>query len=272
MIPGKPVALVIGASSGIGRACAIHLAQLGYQVYAASRSACDFSISSGIYSLCIDVTDQQSVASGCDLILEREARLDVLVNSAGVGLAGPIELTSPEEALAQFDVNCFGVLRACRTVLPIMREQGDGIIINISSIAGLLAVPYQGIYSASKFALEGLTEALRMEVKAFGIRVVLVEPGDHRTGFTTNRVWTKESADSSRYQPRSQMAVERMEQDERLGPSPERVARLVGRIVQACDPRLRYSTGPLSQRAAIWLKRLGPHRLVEKMIAAYYRI
>jgi NAD(P)-dependent dehydrogenase (short-subunit alcohol dehydrogenase family) len=226
----------------------------------------------GVHSLRMDVTDEQSVALGCAAILEREGRLDVLVNSAGTGIAGAIELTTTQEARAQFEVNFFGVLRVCRAVLPAMRKQGSGTIINIGSIAGQLAVPYQGLYSASKFALEGLTEALRLEVRGFGIRVVLIEPGDHRTSFTRNRVLTAESSRATAYREPCRRAIERMERDEQRGPGPEQIARLVNRIIRSSSPRLRYSIGPASQRAAVWLKRLGPHRLIERIMAAYYRV
>ena len=265
---GERVVLVTGASSGIGLSCAALFAQRGYRVYGASRSA--VSISDGVVPLRMDVTQDDSVQTACHSLLTREGRLDILINSAGMGIAGAVEDTSPEEAHAQFDVNLFGVLRVCRAVLPVMRQQRSGCIVNIGSIGGVIAIPYQGLYSASKFALEGLTECLRMEVKSFGIRVVLVEPGDHRTGFTKNRRLTAGSTENVIYQTAFTRAIRRMANDEQAGPAPDRVAELVYDVTQRRNPRLRYTAGSRVQRAAVWLKRLAPNALVERIITAYY--
>jgi len=265
---GERVVLVTGASSGIGQSCAALFAQRGYRVYGASRSA--VSTSDGVAPLRMDVTQDDSVRAACDSLLTREGRLDILINSAGMGIAGAVEDTSPEEAREQFEVNFLGVLRVCRAVLPAMRQQGSGYIVNIGSIGGVIAIPYQGLYSASKFALEGLTECLRMEVKPFGIRVVLIEPGDHRTGFTENRRVTAGSAENQTYRTAFTRAIQRMANDEQAGPAPDRVAELVYGVTQRRNPRLRYTAGSRVQRAAVWLKRLTPNALVERIITAYY--
>jgi len=265
------VVLVTGASSGIGRSCAVLLAENGYRVYGASRSAVTGEIGSDrVLPLEMDVTLDDSVRRACDSVLAREGRLDVVINSAGMGIAGSLEDTSPEEALGQFEVNLFGVLRVCRAALPAMRRQGSGYIVNIGSIGGLVAIPYQGVYSASKFALEGLTESLRMEVRGFGIRVVLIEPGDHRTGFTKNRLLTQASSENPAYRVAFTEAIRRMAMDEQKGPLPHPIARLVHRVIRTRNPRLRYTIGPAGQRAAAWLKRFGPHALLEKIVSAYY--
>src|SRR5258708_5074118 len=148
------IALITGASSGIGRACAAHLAARGIRVYGTSRNPPTFTM------LRVDVTDDQSVQSAIAAILQREGRLDIVVNNAGIAIAGPLELTSIEEAKRQIDVNLFGAFRVCRAVLPIMRRQGGGYIVNVGSIGGLIAIPYQPLYSASKLAPEGMTESL----------------------------------------------------------------------------------------------------------------
>lgn len=263
----KRVVLVTGASSGIGRACAEFLAGRGYRVYGASRRQAESSL---VESISMDVRDDASVRDAVAAVIAREGRIDILVNNAGIGIAGAVEDTTIEEAREQFDVNFFGVLRTCREVLPGMREQRAGYIVNIGSIGGLVAIPYQGLYSASKFALEGLSESLRLEVSPFGVRVVLIEPGDHRTGFTDNRRMTAESRSNPAYLARFQRAGERMAADEQSGPEPEAVARLLFRIVTNPRPRLRYTVGPAPQRAAIWLKRLMPYALVEKVMDYYY--
>lgn len=254
------VVLVTGASSGIGLACADLLEARGEKVYRASRTS----------PLKLDVCDEQSVQKCVAEIVEREGRIDAVVNNAGMAIAGAVENTSIAEALRQFDVNFFGVLRVCRAVLPVMRAQGAGHIVNIGSIGGLIAIPYQGLYSASKFALEGATEALRLEVKQFGIRVVLVEPGDHRTGLTASRQETQASAGDRVYGARFRVAVDRMAADEQGGPPPASVAKLVHRVIGLENPRLRYTAGPIVQRGAVWLKRLGPYSLIEKAMTLYY--
>jgi NAD(P)-dependent dehydrogenase (short-subunit alcohol dehydrogenase family) len=267
MAASEPVVLVTGASSGIGLCCAALLAGKGYRVYGASRSA---TPASPVLPLEMDVTLDHSVRDACDSVLQREGRLDVLINSAGMGMAGSLEDTSLEEARAQFEVNLFGVLRVCGAALPSMRQRGSGYIVNIGSIGGLVAIPYQGIYSASKFALEGLTECLRMELKGFGIRVVLIEPGDHRTGFTKNRRFAERSSGNPAYRADFERAIRRMAADEQAGPLPDNVARLVYKVIRTRNPRLRYTTGSGAQRAAVWLKRFAPNALVEKIVSAYY--
>ncbi len=261
------VVLVTGASSGIGEACASYLARRGFTVYAASRRAPERE---EVRVLRMDVCDDTSVREGIAAILDREGRLDAVVNNAGMGIAGAIEDTSIEEAIAQFDVNFFGTLRLCRAALPVMRARHYGYVVNIGSISGLIAIPFQGLYSASKFAIEGFTEALRIEVRPFGIRAVIVEPGDHRTEFTGSRRLTVASNTDSAYTAKCRRAVAKMAADEQSGPGPERVARVVYRVLNTPDPRLRYTVGPAPQRAAAWLKRLLPNAAIEKLISSYY--
>ncbi len=268
----RPVVLVTGASSGIGKNCSEYLARQGCRVYGGSRNpfveAEEGSV--GFEPLQMDVTSEDSVQNACKHILDREGRLDVVVNNAGMGIAAAVEDTSVEEAMEQFDVNFLGVLRVCRTALPVMRKQGAGCIINIGSIGGLIAIPYQGLYSASKFALEGLSEALRLEVRSLGIRVVLIEPGDHRTSFTHKRRLTAASAENPAYRGPLERAIRRMAADEQAGPEPDKIARLVHRLIYTRTPRLRYTVGPISQRAAVWLKRIAPYSLIEKALKLYY--
>jgi NAD(P)-dependent dehydrogenase (short-subunit alcohol dehydrogenase family) len=252
-----PVVLVTGASSGIGRACADHLTEHGYRVYAASRTS-DFRL---------DVTVQSSVDYAIQSVLDREGRLDIVVNNAGIAVAGPVETTPIEEACRLFDVNFFGALRVIRAALPAMRAQRSGYIVNIGSIGGLIAIPYQSLYSASKFALEGLTESLRLEVRPFGIQVVLIEPGDHCTPLTQNRTVVDTSAD---YTDSFHNALTRMSADEQSGPAPAAVAKLLHRILTTPSPRLRYTTGPVPQRTAVWLKRLLPNAFLESAMRQYY--
>jgi NAD(P)-dependent dehydrogenase (short-subunit alcohol dehydrogenase family) len=215
--------------------------------------------------LTADVTDDQSVDQVVATVLAREGRLDIVVNNAGMGIAGPVEDTTIEEAKRQLDANFFGAFRVCRAALPAMRTRRSGYIVNIGSIGGLIAIPYQGMYSASKFALEGLSESLRMEVRPVGIRVVIIEPGDHKTGFTQNRHVTQ-----STYGPSFEAALARAAHDEQNGPGPDQIARLLYKVVNQRNPRLRYPVGPAAQRAAVWLKRLLPNGLVEFGVRRYF--
>jgi NAD(P)-dependent dehydrogenase (short-subunit alcohol dehydrogenase family) len=263
----KGVVLVTGASSGIGRCCTQFLATRGYHVYAASRNP---ETNPLFESLILDVRDETSVQSAVSAVIAREGHIDVVVNNAGIAIAGAVEDTSIEEAHQQFDVNFFGILRVCRTVLPAFRRRGSGYIVNIGSIGGLIGIPYQGLYSASKFALEGLSESLRLEVGRFGVHVVLIEPGDYRTGLTDNRRRTAESRASPVYRERCDRALARMAADEQGGREPDAVARLLHRIITHPRPRLRYTSGPAPERAAVWMKRLMPYTFVEKVIDLYY--
>jgi short-subunit dehydrogenase len=267
MSEAQRVVLVTGASSGIGACCAAYLSKTGYRVYGGSRGAVT---ATGVEALTLDVADDASVTRAIETIVAREGRLDVLVNNAGFGIAGAIEDTSIDEAREQFEVNFFGVLRMCRAALPIMREQEAGYIVNIGSIGGLIAIPFQGFYSASKFALEGFSESLRLEVRGFGIHVVLIEPGDHRTSFTRNRRSTRGSAAGSPYRNRFERAIARMASDEQGGPSPDGIARLLYKVLNRPDPRLRYTVGPAAQRAAVWIKRTMPYAVMEKIMQDYY--
>jgi NAD(P)-dependent dehydrogenase (short-subunit alcohol dehydrogenase family) len=201
--------------------------------------------------LTMNVDDEASVAEAIGTVWRTEGRIDAVVNCAGFGIAGAIEDTPLALAQAQFNTNVFGVMRVCRSVLPLMRRQRSGTIVNVTSIAGELSLPFQGLYSASKFAVEGLSEALRVEVRPFGIGVVLVQPGDFRTGFTAARRVAPH--DGSPYAERTARALAIAAADEGAGADPQQVARLIARIIASRRPRLRYVVGPAAQE---WLMRL----------------
>jgi NAD(P)-dependent dehydrogenase (short-subunit alcohol dehydrogenase family) len=265
------VVLITGASSGIGKRCCEHLASRGMTVYGTSRSLS--SSDGGPYrTFRMDVTDDASVNDGIKQIQARHERIDVAINCAGYGIAGAVEETSPEEAMAQFDTNFFGAHRVCRAVLPIMRQQKNGVIINISSLAGLLAVPFQAFYSASKFAMEGMTEALRMEVRPFGIRVALIEPGDFKSEFPANRVNVANSISSKIYSEALERCVGVMREEEKNGKEPDDVARLAERIINDRSPRLRYTIGPMGERIGPALKCILPHKLYEYLFMKHYKL
>ena len=269
------VVLITGASSGFGKDCAEHLSGLGHRVYGTSRGAAfpaAAAAGSSPTMIPMDVRDDASVRAAVDFVVEREGRLDVVVNNAGIGLAGAVEDTTPAEAHELFETNFFGVLRVCRTVLPTLREQGSGLIVNISSIGGLVAIPFQGFYSASKFAVESLTDALRMEVKPFGVRVTLLEPGDFQTGFTDRRVFSADSKTHPAYRERCRRAVGVMEHDERNGADPAELSRLLAKVMAKKSPKPRYAAGMFFQKLVVVIKRILPSALLERGIMAYYKI
>lgn len=262
------VILITGASSGFGRAIGDHLNRLGHSVYGtsrdpASRPPADFTM------LQVNLTDDASIQQAVDDILTREGRIDVLVNNAGYALAGAVEDVSSTEAQAIFEANFFAAHRTIRAVLPSMRTQRSGLIINISSVGGVFALPYQSMYSASKFALEAMSEALRMEVMQFGIRVTLIEPGDFKTEITDRRIWAAASAGSV-YDAAAHRAIAVEAQAEREGPSPDRVARLVERIMRQRSPKLRYTVGKALDRSTVILKWLLPPKLGQWILMKYY--
>jgi len=258
------VILITGASSGIGKACAEHLASCGCRVFGTCRDATDRKVVNGnIEMLSMNVDSDDSVRAAVGDLLKRAGRIDGVVNNAGFALMGSVEDTTIDEAKAQMETNFFGVLRVCRAVLPIMRKQGSGHIINISSLAGVLGLPFSGLYSASKFALEGMTESLRLELRPFGVRVVLIEPGDFSTQLPARRRVARMSETNDAYHKKFSQFKAAQEKDEAKATSPEPVARLVERVLVNSAPPLRYTVGMLEQRIVVPLKRLLPQRLFE---------
>jgi NAD(P)-dependent dehydrogenase (short-subunit alcohol dehydrogenase family) len=269
------VVVVTGGSSGFGRACVDRLAVRGHRVYGTSRrvefpSPEDSPTSPLIIPM--DVREPASIEAAVAFILQREGRLDVLVNNAGIALAGAVEETSIDEARGQFDTNFFGVHCVCRSVLPIMRKQGSGLIVNIGSLGGRISIPFQGFYCASKHALAALTDSLRMEVKPFGIQVTLFEPGDFRTGLTTNRLFAHGSRDASAYADRQNAAIAVMEKDEQGGPDPRQLALLLEQVMAKQRVRPRYLVGMLPQKLAVLAQSALPASVFERLIMSYYRI
>lgn len=270
MIPEDKVILITGASSGLGRACAHYLAQRGYRVFGTSRHQQE-QPSVPFAWVQMDVDDDASVQRGVAEVLEQAGRLDVVVNNAGFGFGGAIEDTSLAEARAQLETSFFGTLRVCQAVLPSMRAQRSGLIINVSSLGGIIALPFQGLYSAAKFAVEGLSEALRMEVRPWGIGVVLIEPADFRTEFTARRRRTAASTGSP-YAGAFERALAVIEHDELHGSSPEIVGRLLEWIIRSRSPRLRYMVGSFTELLAGILKPYLPQRLFEWIIRSHYKV
>jgi NAD(P)-dependent dehydrogenase (short-subunit alcohol dehydrogenase family) len=254
------VVVVTGASAGIGRATADRLAGAGWTVVGASRRGTG---APGWQGLVMDVDDDGSVQDGIAGVLAEHGAIDAVVLSAGWGIAGSVERTDLAEARAQLETNLFGCARVIQAVLPGMRAQGGGRIVPISSIGGIVSIPFQAWYSASKFALEGLCEALAYEVRGFGIHVTLVEPGNIRTDFTANRRRSDGGPGADPYSGALHHAVTVMERDEARGAPADAVAKAVARVLEARRPPRRRSVGKAGERIGLLAKRLLPFPVFE---------
>ena len=263
------VILVTGASSGIGKETAESLAARGHRVFGTSRKPNDASLPQGLEMLPVDVRQDESVAHLIDTIGQRAGRLDAVVNNAGYMLSGAVEETSVEEARLQFETNFFGVVRVVNGALPLMRRQGGGKIVNVSTFLGLVAGPFLGFYSASKFALEGYSEALRHELKPLNISVSLVEPGWTRTSLGRHATVVEQRIeDYSRWRSRAEAAV----RDSITAATPPHiVADTIVRIVETRRPKLRYPVGR-DARLGLFMRWLLPGRAFEKLVRGLFKL
>ena len=260
------VILITGASRGIGRATAQLLAEQGHTVYGTSRDP-DNVVIHNVRMLRLDVTSNGSALAAVQSVVGKSGRLDVLINNAGISMFGALEEISVEQAQALFDTNFFGVLRMVNYALPVMRQQGEGKIINISSIAGLTGVPYLGIYAASKHALEGYTESMRYEVKQFGVQVTLIEPGDVNTSIGADAAVEKQI--DAYAETRARVYTKHTESMQNA-PAPEVVSRTGSKVVRAKSPKMRYTVGaesflPVAQR-------IFPASLIERFLRNYFKL
>jgi NAD(P)-dependent dehydrogenase (short-subunit alcohol dehydrogenase family) len=262
------VALVTGASTGIGRATARALKGAGFRVFGTSRRAVSEG-PDGVTMLSSDVTDDASVEKLVDDVLAKTGRIDLLVNNAGIGLLGGAEESSIAQARALFDVNLFGVLRVTNAVLPTMRRQGSGRIINMSSVLGLIPAPYSALYSSTKHALEGYSESLDHELRAFGIRVVLVEPAYTRTSFEDNLTTPDRLLDV--YDLARDGGKATMREALKTGDAPEVVAATVVTAATAAVPRRRYAAGRVARQIG-YLRRFAPEAMFDKSLRKQMRL
>ena len=267
---GPKVVLVTGGSSGIGRSICQELAGRGCKVYGTSRKAKPGDTLDNFQLLPMDITDLDSVQTAIDQVLEAEGRLDVLVNNAGLGMIGPLEETPMEQIEVVMDTNVNGAIRATQVALPYMRKQGGGYIINIGSIGGVMGLPFRGIYSATKFAIEGWSEALRMETLQHGIKVIILEPGDFKTNINNNRESVTLKADSV-YKEAYDGMHKRINEEVSNAADPALVGKLVWRLIHKRNPKPRYRVGTTMQKLAIYLKRILPGLWFEAMLRRFYR-
>jgi NAD(P)-dependent dehydrogenase (short-subunit alcohol dehydrogenase family) len=259
--PGR-VAIVTGASSGIGLATAQALSKAGYQVFGTSRRTAE-GPQPGIVMLSCDVSQDASVQKLIEEVQARAGRIDLLVNNAGIGLIGGAEESSVEQAKQLFDVNVFGTIRMCNGVLPIMRRQKSGRIINMSSVLGLIPAPYSALYSSTKHAIEGYSESLDHEVRAFGVRVVLVEPAYTKTSFEANAVEPDHKIDAYTFQREASLKFVR--EALAVADDPTIVAKTVVHAAKASTPRHRYASGKTAKNVS-FLRRFVPEGAFDKSL------
>jgi short-subunit dehydrogenase len=264
------VVLITGASSGIGNAIANFLTEKGYKVYGTSRNP-KTQPSSLFKMIALDVLDVASINTAIDFIIEKEGKLDVLVNNAGMGITGPVEDTPTEEMRKVFDTNLFGAIDVMKVVLPQMRIQKSGTIINITSIAGYMGLPFRGLYSATKGALELVTESVRMEVKNFGINVVNVAPGDFATNIAAGRYHTP-VFEKSAYKEKYQENLDLMDAHVDGGMDPVEMAKVIFKIINTKNPKVHYKVGGFMEKFSIVLKRVLPDKMYEKLLMNHYKL
>jgi len=264
------VVLITGGSSGIGKAVGIYLEAKGYVVYGTSRDA-DKVKNHPFKLVSLDVRNPTTIEVAVATVIKNEGRLDVLINNAGMGITGPIEETNTDEMRQLFDTNFFGAIDVMKAVLPQMRAQKSGLIINVTSIAGYMGLPFRGIYSASKGALELVTEALRMEVKQFGVQITNVAPGDFATNIAAGRYHAPVIKDSA-YEASYQLNLDLMNAHVDEGKDPEIMAKAIFNVIEKKQPKIHYKVGEFMQKFSIVLKRMLPDVWYEKLLMNHYKL
>jgi short-subunit dehydrogenase len=267
----KKVILITGISSGFGKQTAQLLATNGHTVYGTVRKGTD--VNPQVTTLILDLTDVDSIKKAVQTIIQKEGRIDILINNAGMHTGGPIETSPIENIKLQMDTNFLGMVNLTREVLPLMRKQGGGTIINFSSIGGLMGLPFQAFYSAGKFAIEGFSEALRMEVSKFKINIVLINPGDFHTSNSANRRnFLAPTGTDDPYYLQYQKTMTVIEKDEANGWEPLVLARKIVKIVETKNPRQRYIIASFEQKLAVVLKYILPSKLFRIILQDHYKI
>lgn len=263
------VVLITGGSSGIGKSIGDFLVNKNYKVYGTSRSPEKYK-NNNFPIIALDVTDNNSILKCIESVINTEGKIDVLINNAGVGITGPIEEIPESEIKQNFETNFFGPLNVIKAVLPAMRNQNTGLIINVTSIAGYMGLPYRGIYSASKSSLEIITEAFRMEIKDFNIHMTNVAPGDFATNIAAGRYHAPVRKDSpySKYGK----VLNAIDEDVNKSSDPRAVAKVVHKIIESKRPKIHYKVGAFMQKFSIVLKFILSDKVYEKLLINHYKL
>jgi NAD(P)-dependent dehydrogenase (short-subunit alcohol dehydrogenase family) len=269
MQAAPPVALVTGASSGIGRAAALNLVDAGFAVVGTSRNAANAEPLAGVTFLDLDVASDESVRSLVEEVIERFGRIDVLVNNAGVGAVGAGEESSINQTKEVFDINVFGLIRMTNAVMPHMRAQGSGRVVNVSSVLGLVPAPFMAIYAATKHAIEGYSESVDHELREHGVRMLLVEPAYTSTGFEASSL----APDSPLpiYAAQREVSRDVLATALRNADDPDVVAKVIVAASTDSKPKLRYTAGSMAGRISV-LRRIVPSRAFDKQIRKLNRV
>lgn len=269
----RKVVLVTGASKGIGLAISHFLHQKNIIVYGTSRTVANGELLNGIPMLRLDMAKKESIHQAIDFLIQKEGRIDVLVNNAGTGISGAIEDTTLSEYQSYFNTHVFGMMECCQAVIPQMRKQSQGQIINISSIAGVFGLPFRGVYSASKSAVNRLSETLRMELAPWNVFVSIVQPGDFKTDINSKRIIpTKSASKDSLYYTAFSKQYDRISKEVSEGRNPEEIAKVIWKIVQSRKPKLRYTVGTFEQKLAVLASRLLPTSWFQKILSNRYPV
>lgn len=264
------VILITGGSSGIGKSVGEFLTAKGFKVYGTSRNP-DRYKDSKFPIIALDVIDVVTINKAVENVINIEGRLDVVINNAGVGITGPIEETPEEQIQHNFDTNFFGPINVIKAVLPQMRKQNSGLIINITSIAGYMGLPYRGIYSASKGALELITEAFRMELKDFNIKMTNIAPGDFATNIAAGRFHAP-VIKGSPYEKAYGSVLKDIDEHVDSGNDPIEMAEMVLKVINTKNPKIHYKVGAFMQKFSIILKFILPDKVYEKMLLNHYNL
>ncbi len=267
----KKVVLITGGSSGIGKSIGTFLTSKGYVVYGSTRNPQNYPDFDAFELVQLDVKDVDSIQKAVSYVISKEGRLNVLINNAGMGITGPIEETPHEEILNVFDTNFHGPVHMMKAVLPQMRKQGGGAIVNITSIAGYMGLPFRGFYSATKGALGILTEALRMETKDFGVTITNVAPGDFVTNIAAGR-YHAPVLDGSPYEDKYAQTIDAINNDVDSGGDPIQVAEAVYKIINQKRPKVHNPVGAFLQKFSLTLKKILPDKVYEKLLINHYKL
>ena len=265
------VVLITGGSSGIGKSIGDFLTQHNFIVYGTTRDPSKY-LDSKFNLIKSDINKRNDIISLINYVIEKETRIDVLINNAGIGFTGPIEDSNLDDIEKLFNTNFFGPIHIIKCVLPHMRSQKSGLIINITSIAGYIGLPFRGIYSSSKSALEVLTEALRMEVKDFNIKVTNIAPGDFKTSIINRRIDSFDNKESVYFEKYYRTWKDMNSHVEKSGSDPILVSKLVYKIINTPNPKIHYKVGTFFQKFSIILKRVLPDRIFEKILIKYSKL
>lgn len=264
------VVLITGGSSGIGKSVGEFLQTKGFKVYGTSRNPDNYP-NSKFPIVALDVTKPETISKCIFDVLTLESRIDVLLNNAGAGITGPIEEIPDAEIKRNFETNFFGPINVIKAVLPTMRKQNSGLIINVTSIAGYMGLPYRGVYSASKGALELITEAFRMELKGFNINMTNVAPGDFATNIAAGR-YHAPVLENSPYKSTYGNTLSMMDEHVDSGSDPKQMAEAIYKIIETKKPKVHYKVGAFMQKFSIVLKRILPDTVYEKLLMNHYKL